>query len=205
MRYAALILIATFSVCFYITRITKGPERVYLNQLDSQLSELKQKMYDQAVGYSLISDEEKRGLQKLKEETDRLRAESQELWDSIPEGEVIAKDGVGGYRTVGKNKDVQKLANSAKAREEQFKHDQLALGLKYGPILAERYESDLWGEYKHIQDSIQLIKETHAWYYNSWIGGLIKFIHGLASVIALISGPLTILVVINVVFSLFAE
>ncbi len=204
--YFVVFCIAFFSLCLHIVNITERPQDDQLTQLYKQRLELKKKMGEEVLKYLLISKELTNELKKADKDGKFLRKESKEVWDSIPGGSVIGEKKDGTFHPLGKNKEVSKLNSQASKKEDYYKENILDLGIKYGPILKEKYSSTYWDEYQQTQASIEKIKKDHAWYYeNNWRGSLFRFIHGLASILGLLSGPITLLMIIGVFFSLFAE
>ncbi len=203
LRYAAVACVLSFIFGSYLVRITSAPEKNYLNQLQKKGWSLTLQMYDQALEHGLLSPAERQKLLNLADQYQEKLSESERIRESIGEGEIIGKTGPGGFRAVGKNKDVEALRQMAKVTKSRLDRKRSALGLKYAPLLSKNTGSDLLKQYKHVTEEMRSIKELHGWYYFNWLGILVKTIHALAVVLTFALIPISFLTGINAIFSFF--
>lgn len=195
--FAVLFCIFLFLLSFHIWKITKEPEGKYLHSLEPQLTVLLWQMSQKAEEYHLYSKEEELNLQALRKQSGSLQSQANEIWSSIPPGEIIATTHAGVRRPVGKNTLVERLRKKVVTVESKISEENQALGIKYGPILEEKYSLDLWKNYQGVKSSINSHKQKYAWYYFGWQGSFVIFIHILSIVLM---GVFVVLFVLSMCF-----
>jgi hypothetical protein len=174
-------------VSFVICQLRDAPEHKREARLTEELEQAELAVFGALRQHRLINETSVQGIDHLEAEVMRRRKEADAIWDSIRPGEAIARDGVGGYRPVGKNEAVSKLHEQANSIEADLTKQKRELALSHGPNLASTPSSTVWKNREKIRLELVDLHKTHGWYYEGPLGDVLKIffvVTGIAGFIA---------------------
>ena len=201
LKILSLIVPSTIIV-LVIFILTPIPEEDKEENLSEQIESTELSIFRELANQNIIPEKTLKEINIFEAKKSYKESDADKLWNSIEVGEVIAKRGVGGTRTVGKNRKVQKLRTEAEGLGGKIVDIKRVFARNFGNNLLSTESEHLWYGLKNLQSEIDDLHERNSWYYKSFLGPIFFFFKMVLNVLLFIGTPISALLIIIFVFDL---